>query len=79
MSLSRPKTSTSAVAEYKLVVLGCGGTLYSPYDSLLTHSRTRSRSLGVGKSALAKQFVHARFQDDYDPTMSGILFVATGT
>lgn len=25
----------------------------------------------MGKSALAKQFVHARFQDDYDPTISG--------
>jgi hypothetical protein len=57
--------------EYKLVVVGGGGTssfflVYAPRLSL-----SPSPLPGVGKSALTIQFIQSHFVDEYDPTIEG--------
>jgi GTPase KRas protein len=60
--------------EYKLVVVGGGGTssLFLTGDVSAAHTNTCSFPLpGVGKSALTIQFIQSHFVDEYDPTIEG--------
>lgn len=54
--------------DYRVVILGSGGKLGTDKYGM---SHPHSPFLGVGKTALAQQFVHARFVDHYDPTFEG--------
>jgi hypothetical protein len=61
--------------EYKLVVVGGGGTssLFLTGDVYYpTHTSVfSSPHPGVGKSALTIQFIQSHFVDEYDPTIEG--------
>src|SRR6267142_1121012 len=60
--------------EYKLVVVGGGGTssLFLTGDVYATHTSVFSSPLpGVGKSALTIQFIQSHFVAEYDPTIEG--------
>ena len=75
--------SAQFLREYKLVVVGGGGTSSfsfltpldipfsprTPTDS--THHPSLLHLLGVGKSALTIQFIQSHFVDGYDPTIEG--------
>lgn len=54
--------------DYRVVILGSGGKLRTQRGSAL---HPHPLFIGVGKTALAQQFVHARFVDHYDPTFEG--------